>query len=121
METISINYKELKDTLESLDKSYPSRIYWQIDLLKANINDKLIKFLSWDNIFFEIDNENKLALLWWKEIEWSVYAICDFEKKPTSSEKMYEQIIKAKEQAKRLWIYEKVFIESNDEKNKIEN
>lgn len=112
--TICINYKELNIALNELEENYPSRIYWDIDLLRANIKDKLFNSLSWDNLIFEIDDTKKIALLWWKEIEWSVYAISDFDRKPTSSEKMYEQIIKAEEQAKRLWFYEKVFKEDKD-------
>lgn len=119
MKQISIDYKELDNTLKELDIVYPSRIYWDLDLLKANINDKLFVFLSWDKMFFEIDNENKKVLLWWKEIEWTVYAICDLEKKPSSSEQMFEQIIKAEKQAKKLWIYERIFTETESDGNDI--
>ena len=119
MKQISINYKELDNTLKELDIVYPSRIYWDLDLFKANIKDKLFDFLSWDKMLFEIDNENKKVLLWWKEIEWSVYAICDLEKKSSSSEQMFEQIIKAKEQAKKLWIYERIFTETESDGNDI--
>lgn len=112
--SIWVDYKELNINLNELEKFYPSRIYWDIDLLRANIEDKLFNQLSWNNLIFEIDDVKKMALLWWKEIEWSVYAFPDLYKEPTSSEKMYEQIINAEEEAKKLWFYEKVFKESKD-------
>lgn len=114
MKTININYKELKNSIEQLEKDYPSRMHWDIDLLRANIKYNLFESLSWDNLIVEIDDEKKEALIWWKQIEWEVCAICDYDKDPTSSEMIYEQIIKAQEQAKQLWFYEKVFKESEE-------
>lgn len=112
--TICVNYNELNIALNKIEEDYPSRIYWDIDLFRANINEKLLSSLQWNNIVFEIDDTNKIALLWWKEIEGSVYAFPDFDKSPTTSEKMYYQIINAIEQAKELWFYEKAFKESEE-------
>jgi len=112
MKTIKINYQELKGSIEQLEKDYPSRMHWDIDLLRANIKYNLFESLSWDNLIVEIDEEKKEALIGWKQIKWDVYALYNTNKpEPTSSEKMYKQIIEAEEQAKRFWFYEKVFKE----------
>jgi len=118
MKTININYSELKGSIEQLEKDYPSRMHWNVDLLRANIKYNLFESLEWDNLVVEIDDENKKALIWWKEIEGDVYALYNTnEEEPTTSEKMYEQIINAEEQAKELWFYEKVFKESDNNNN----
>lgn len=117
MVTININYQELNKSLYQLKEDYPSRMHGNIDLLRANIRDHLLDFLVWDNFIVTIDDEKKEALIWWKEIEWDIYAIYNHRLNPTTSQKMYEQILEAKEQAKKLWIYEKVFTESNDNEN----
>jgi hypothetical protein len=57
----------------------------------------------------ELDSGCGQAYIDGKPITGSVYAICDFDNPPSSSEKIYEQIIKAKKEAERLGIYERVF------------
>lgn len=116
MVTININYSELNKSLSKLKEDYPSRMHGNIDLLRANIRDHLYNFLTWDNFIVTIDNEKKEALIWWKKIEWNIYAIYNHRLNPTTSQKMYEQILDAEEQAKKLWIYEKIF--NKDDENK---
>ncbi len=118
MRTIEINYKELNNSLNQLKETYPSRLHGNVDLLRANIRDHLFDSLSWDNLCFNVDDWEKKAFIWWKEVIWHVYAIYNHKKNPTSSEKMYEQIIDAEEQAKQLWFYEKVFKESEEQNDK---
>ena len=115
---IIINYKKLNDTLTQLENIYPSRIHTDIDLLSANIRDNLFSSLAWDNITISIDDENMSTFISWKEIEWFVYAIYNHRENPTASKKMYKQIRKAEEQARQLWIYEKVFKILNEENKK---
>jgi hypothetical protein len=109
METFTINYKELSDVLDKLEEDHPSRMYGHIDLLRANIKDHLTQFLLHDTLTVELDSGCGQAYIDGKPITGPVYAICDLDKKPSSSEKLYEQIIKAKKEAEKLGIYERVF------------
>lgn len=117
MNRIIIDYIKLNKSLENLEKNHPSRIHGDIDLLSANIKDNLFNHLYWDELIVDIDNERKRITIWWKDIEWFVYAIYDQEQKPTTSEKMYNQIIQSIKQAKQFWFYENVFKETEDKNN----
>lgn len=110
MRTITINYKELTESLAKLERDYPSRMHGHIDLLRANIRDNLMQFLSGDTLTVELDDSLGMAYINGKPIVGHVYAIYDHSKNPTSAEKIYEQILEAMKSAKQLGFDENVFI-----------
>ncbi len=110
METITINYNELTEALAQLEKDYPSRLHSHIDMLRVNLKYNLTQFLSSNILTVELDDKTKTAFIGGKPITGDVYALYNTnEKEPATSEKMYEQIQKAKKEAERLGIYERVF------------
>lgn len=110
METITINFKELTDAIAKLEEDHPSRMHGHIDLLRTNLKYNLTQFLSSNILTVELDDKTKTAFIGGKPITGDVYALYNTnEKEPAISEKMYEQIQKAKKEAERLGIYERVF------------
>ena len=109
MRTVTINYKELTDSLAKLEEDYPSRMHGDIDLLRANIKYHFTQFLSNDLLSVELDETTVSAKIDGKPIMGDVYAIYDHSKNPTSSEIMYEQIMGSMRSAKQLGFYERVF------------
>ena len=119
MKTVTVNYKELTDALSKLEEDYPSRMYEHIVLLGANIKYHLMQFLSGNILIVELDDSIRVAYINGVPISGAVYGFPDFDKNPTSSEIMYEQILEAMKSAKQLGFYENVFhvkeIEKSDD------
>ena len=108
---VTIHYPTLGKILDDLSTENPDRTKSHLDIMRDNFKKNAFEVLAWDTAVLEINHPDEHITLLWEELVGDYYALPTYGLEEDHQWLLYNSIVNAMDDAKKIWKYDEIFKE----------